>query len=161
MAGLLLAAGNIVYLIISIWLIVMWKTHVVHPRFLMAGALIIFVIATLLAFAFLVGVVTSSTGVSIMTTYALFFFSLPLVAHDRIAAAVSTEWLGVADPARFTGFCRRRPEIGAAVVAFVAGGARAERSWRSKLSWAPFISTALFGLGCFALAALAFKRKEF
>jgi len=25
----------------------------------------------------------------------------------------------------------------------------------------PFISTALFGIGCFAIAALVFKRKEF
>src|SRR5882724_9640594 len=72
-AGLLLAASNIFYLVISMWLIVMWKTHVVHPKFLMAAVIILFVVATLLAFAFLVGVVTSSTAVSIMSSYALFF----------------------------------------------------------------------------------------
>src|SRR5688500_13067371 len=75
LAGLILAAANITYLIGTIWLIVIWKTQVVHPRFLLGAVVIMFVIATLLAFAFLIGVVTSSTGVSIMTTFAMFFFS--------------------------------------------------------------------------------------
>src|SRR5260221_12760013 len=50
-AGLLLAASNIFYLVISMWLIVMWKTHVVHPKFLMAAGVILFVFAPLLAVA--------------------------------------------------------------------------------------------------------------
>src|SRR5437764_13211608 len=91
-AGLILAGSNIVYLIGSIWLIVMWKTHIVHPRFFLAGAVILLMIATLLAFAFVVGVITSSTAVSIMTSYGLFFFGVMLAAHDRLAAAVSKEW---------------------------------------------------------------------
>src|SRR5205085_11571380 len=57
-AGLLLAGANIFYLIFSMWLIVVWKTHVFHPRFLFAGLIILFMVATLLAFAFLIGVVT-------------------------------------------------------------------------------------------------------
>src|ERR1700693_584678 len=88
---MLLAAANLVYLIGSIWLIIIWKTHVVHARFLLGGATIFFTIAVLMAFAFLVGVVTSSTGVSLMTTYAVFFFASMLAAHEKIAAAVSTE----------------------------------------------------------------------
>src|SRR5436305_2510849 len=90
-AGLLLAGSNVFYLIGAIWLIVMWKTHVVHPRFFAAGAVILFVIATLMAFAFLVGVITSSTAVSIMASYGLFFFAVMLVGHERIAAALSKE----------------------------------------------------------------------
>src|SRR5216110_3358003 len=43
-AGLVLAGSNIVYLIVSMWLIVIWKTHVVHPRFLLAGLIILFVV---------------------------------------------------------------------------------------------------------------------
>src|SRR5258708_36788672 len=67
-AGLVLAGLNVIYLMGSIWAIVMWKTHVVHPRFFLAGAVILFVIATELAFAFVIGVITSSTAVSIMVT---------------------------------------------------------------------------------------------
>ncbi len=95
-AGLLLAAANLVYLIGAIWAIVVWKTHVAHPRFLLGGGVILFAIAALLAFAFLVGVVTSSTGVSIMSTYGVFFFAALLAQHDRIAAAVSKRVAGVA-----------------------------------------------------------------
>src|SRR6476646_9398866 len=58
-AGLLLAGSNVLYLLGSIWLVVVWKTHVVNYRFLLGGAVILFVIATLLAFAFLIGVITS------------------------------------------------------------------------------------------------------
>jgi len=68
LSGLLLSAANLVYLIGSIWAIVIWKTHVVHPRFLLAGVIILFTIAVLLASAFLIGVVTSSTAVCIMAT---------------------------------------------------------------------------------------------
>src|SRR5207244_5970606 len=70
-AGLLLAGSNVFYLIGAIWLIVMWKTHVVHPRFFIAGAVILFIIATLMAFAFLIAVITSSDAVSITATYVL------------------------------------------------------------------------------------------
>jgi len=158
-AGLILASGNVAYLILSIWFIVMWKTHIVHPRFLLAGVLIIFMIAALLALAFLIGVITSSTGVSIMATYAIFVISLPMAAHERMEAAVSSEvsaWLIKA----FYWVLPKSPEIGAAVVAFVAGGSAPEQL-ANKLTLAPFVSTAIFGLACFALAALAFKRKEF
>src|SRR6202162_4070506 len=75
LAGLALAAANLAYLIVSMWLIVVWKTHVAHPRFLAGGLVILFTIAVLLAFAFLVGVVTSSTGVSLMGTFAVFLFA--------------------------------------------------------------------------------------
>src|SRR5204863_5803875 len=92
LAGLLLSAANLVYLIGSIWAIVIWKTHVVHPRFLLAGTIILFTIAVLLASAFLIGVVTSSTGVCIMATYAIFLFSAALAAHDQIAAVLSSQW---------------------------------------------------------------------
>src|SRR5688572_19070212 len=75
-AGLILAFSNVVYLVGSIWLIVWWKTGVANPRFLLGGTIIFLMIAVLLAFAFLVGVITSSTAVSIMTTYGIFFFGL-------------------------------------------------------------------------------------
>ncbi len=158
-AGLLLAGSNILYLIGSIWLIVMWKTHVFHPRFFLAGAIILFVIATLLAFAFLVGVVTSSTGVSIMTTYGLFFFSVMLVAHDRIAAAVSKEWQAWLINTLYW-VIPKTAELGQAVVAFVAGD-QVPRRLAESLSVTPFLTTAAFAVGCLVLASWLFHRKEF
>lgn len=158
-AGLLLAAANVAYLIGSIWLIVIWKTHVVHPRFLMGGAIILFMIATLLAFAFLIGVITSSTAVSIMTSYAIFFFSALLAAHDRIEAALSSE-LNAKIVHLLYLVLPKTSELGGAVIAMVAGDA-IPRQVAENLSPAPFISSALFGLGCLALASFLFHRKEF
>ena len=158
-AGLVLAGSNIMYLIGSIWLIVMWKTHVVHPRFFLAGAVILFVVAVLLAFVFVVGVVTSSTAVSIMTSYGLFFFSIMLVGHERIAAAVSKEWQALVINTLYW-IVPKTAELGEAVVAFVSGNQVPLRV-SAALSPMPFLTTAAFGIVCLALASWLFQRKEF
>ena len=159
LAGLLLAAANLVYLIGSMWAIVVWKTRVLHPRFLLSGVVILFTFAALLAFAFLVGTVTSSTGVSLMATYALFFFGAIMAAHDRIAAAVSTE----ASARIVQGLYWLLPktaELGQATVALVAGKEAPERlSDFSALG--VYGSTALFALASLSLASWIFSRKDF
>lgn len=158
-AGLLLAGANTFYLIVSMWLIVVWKTRVVHPRFLMAGVIIMFVIATLLAFAFLIGVITSSTAVSIMSSYALFFFGLMLVGHDQFAAAVSKEWQATFIHTLYW-IVPKSAEMLGAVVSFVA-----ERELPSQLASAmtpaPYLATAAFAIASLALASWLFHRKEF
>ena len=158
-AGLVLAACNVIYLMGSIWLIVMGKTHVVHPRFFMAGALILFVIATELALAFVIGVVTSSTAVSIMMTKGMFFFGLLLVGHDRIAAAVSKEWQASVINALYW-IIPKTAELGQAVVAYVSGGQAPERL-AAALTPMPFLTTAAFGVVCLAVSCWLFQRKEF
>jgi len=158
-AGLVLAGSNVFYLIGAIWLIVMWKTHVVHARFFLAGAIILFVIAILLAFAFVVGVVTSSTAVSIMTTYGLFFFAIMLAGHDRIAAALSKDWqVWIIQTLYWV--IPKTAELGAAVVAYVSGNQVPEKL-AATLSPAPFLSTAAFGIVCLIAASWLFQRKEF
>ena len=158
-AGLLLAGSNVLYLIGTIWLIVMWKTHVVHPRFLLGGAVIMFIIATLMAFAFLVGVITSSTAVSIMSTYGLFFFGVMLVGHERIAAAVSKEWQAWVINTLYW-IVPKTAELGGAVVAFVSAG-QAPEKLAQQLTWSPFLTTGAFAVGCIVLASWLFTRKEF
>jgi ABC-2 type transport system permease protein len=158
-AGLILAGANILYLIGSMWLIVIWKTHVVHPRFLLAGVIIFFVVATLLAFAFLVGVVTSSTAVSIMTTYALFFFGFMLVGHNRFAAVVSKEWQAWLIQTLYW-VVPKSAELFGAVVSFVSDK-MLPSELASSLTPPPFLSTAAFAIGCLALASWLFHRKEF
>ena len=158
-AGLMLAATNVIYLMGAVWLIVAWKTNVLNPRFLLSAAIIMLVIATLLAFAFLVGVVTSSTAVSIMTTYGIFFFGLMLAAHDKIAAAVSKEWQAWLIQTLYWVF-PKSAELGQAVVAFVAGEQLPARV-SAVLTPAPFVTTAAFGIGCLILASWLFTKKEF
>ena len=158
-AGLILAGSNVVYLMGTIYLIVAWKTGVANPRFLLAGLIIFFMIAVLLAFAFLIGVFTSSTAVSIMATYGLFFFGLMLVAHEKIAAALSKEWQAAVINGLYW-VVPKSAELGQAVVAFVGGEELPDRVL-AALSPAPFLSTAVFGVACLTLASWLFTRKEF
>ncbi|HWZ85341.1 MAG TPA: ABC transporter permease subunit [Thermoanaerobaculia bacterium] len=157
--GLLLAAANLAYLIGAMWVIVVWKTHVLHPRFLLSGAVILFAFAALLAFAFLVGVVTSSTGVSLMATYALFFFGAVLAAHDRIAAAVSSE-LSARIVQGLYWILPKTAELGQATVALVGGKAAPERLAAFD-SFAVYGSTAVFAAASLLLASWLFSRKDF
>lgn len=157
--GLLLAGANIAYLIGSMWLIVVWKTRVFHPRFLLSGAVILFTIAALMAFAFLVGVVTSSTGVSLMATYAVFFFAAILAAHSRIAAAVSTELAAKTIDALYW-ILPKTAELGQATVALVAG-AQAPHRLADINHIGIYGSTALFGVAALGLASWIFSRKDF
>jgi ABC-2 type transport system permease protein len=157
--GLLLAAANLVYLLGAIWLIIVWKTRVVHPRFLLAGATILFTIAVLLAFAFLVGVVTSSTGVSLMTTYGVFFLAAILAAHRRIAAAMSSEWAAKLVDGLYWIF-PKTAELGRATVAAVAGERVLHGAAPSDLL-AVYGSTAMFGLAALSLSCWLFSRKDF
>ncbi|HTY40711.1 MAG TPA: ABC transporter permease subunit [Thermoanaerobaculia bacterium] len=157
--GLLLAAANLVYLIGAMWLIVVWKTRVLHPRFLLSGAVILFTFAALLAFAFLVGVVTSSTGVSLMATYALFFFGAALATHDRIAAAVSTELSARIIQGLYWAL-PKTAELLQATVALVAGEEAPERLAKFN-ALGVYGSTAAFAVAALALASWLFSRKDF
>lgn len=157
--GLCLAAANIFYLIGAIWLIIIWKTHVVHPRFLLGGVIIFLGVATLLAFAFLVGVITSSTAVSIMATFAMYIFSAILAAHTKIEAAMSVEWRATLVKTLYWIF-PKTSELGAAVVSIVSGG-NAPVELQRLAGPSVFITTAAFGIGCLILASVLFHRKEF
>lgn len=159
-AGLLLSAANVIYLIGAIWLIVIWKTNVVHFRFLLSGVIIMFAIAVLLAFAFVIGVVTSSTAVSIMATYAVFFLSLVLAAHEQIAAAIATQWKADLIHGMYWVFPKLF-ELQQATIVAVSGGDHIPERMAEAVSWASYASSGLFGLVCLALACLIFQRKEF
>lgn len=157
--GLLLAAANLVYLIGAMWAIVVWKTHVWHPRFLLSGVVILFAFAALSAFALLVGVVTSSTGVALMATYAVFFFAAALAAHEKIAAAVSTELAAKIVQGLYWAL-PKTAELGQATVALVAGKEAPERLADFN-ALAVYGSTAAFAAASLALACWLFSRKDF
>ena len=157
--GLLLAAANVALHDRRDLADRRWKTQVFHPRFLLSGIVILFTIATLMAFAFLVGVITSSTAVSLMGTYAVFFLAAILPCTTQISAAVSTE-LAAAWSRASTGSCPRRPSSGKATVALVAGDeAPARLAIVNPL--AIYGSTALFGVASLGLASWLFSRKDF
>jgi len=157
-AGILLSALNVLYLVGSIWLVVIWKTGVVHPRFMLSAGIIIFAIAVLLALAFLIGVVTSSTAVSIMGSYGIFFLSMILAAHKQIEAALSS-MINVWIVKILYWTLPKVFDLQAMLFSFVA-----EKPLPSQLDnglFAPLGTTAAFAIVCLALASWLFKRKEF
>jgi ABC-2 type transport system permease protein len=157
--GLLLAGADIAYLIGAVAVIVAWKTHVFHARFLLSGLVILFTIAALMAFAFLVGVATSSTGVSLMTTYGLFFISAILAAHSRIEAAVSSATTAHVVGALYWIF-PKTAELLQSTAALVAGRSAPEQL-ANYHPLAVYGSTALFGIASLGLASWLFSRKDF
>ena len=159
--GLLLAALNVYYLMGAIWAVVGIKTGVWNPRFLAGGTVILFAIAVLLAFAFLVGVATSSTAVSIMCTYALFFTSSVLAAHEKIEAALSSNWSAGLVKGLYWA-CPKTAALGQSVVLLASDGmafGRGRSAFPDPL--VAFGTSALFGIVCLALAAGLFSRKDF
>ena len=159
LGGVLLSASNLVYLLGSMWLLVVWKTHLVHPRFFLAAGIILFGIAALLAFAFLVGTLTSSTAVSIMATFAVFFLSIVLHNLHGHLAIFSSEWTARLVDGLYWAF-PKTVEIGRAVVGLVNGEHGPIRD-PGALSLAPFLSTGLFGVVSLSLACFLFRRKDF
>jgi len=159
LGGVLLSASNLVYLLGAMWLIVIWKTRLVHPRFFLAAGIILFGIAALLAFAFLVGTLTSSTAVSIMATFAVFFLSIVLFNLHGHTAILSSEWaVRLVDGLYWV--LPKSVELGRAVIGLV-NGPEGPIHDRNALALAPFLSTGLFGAVSLGLACLRFQRKDF
>lgn len=157
--GLLLAGLNVAYLIGTMGLLVWWKTGVVHPRFFLGGAIIFFTIASLMAFAFLVGVVTSSTAVSIMATFAVFFVAAILSGHRQIEAALTAEWAVTLVRGLYWAL-PKTGQLAQVTVDFVSYG-ELSRHTHDIDRLAVFGSTGLFGFVSLALSALLFRRKDF
>jgi hypothetical protein len=106
-----------------------------------------------------VGVVTSSTGVSLMATYAIFFFAAVLSQHNRIAAAVSSE-LSARIVHGLYWILPKTAELGQATVALVAGGA-APAPIANVNHLAVYGSTAVFAVASLSVASWLFSRKDF
>ena len=119
----------------------------------------LFAFAALLAFAFLIGTLTSSTAVSIMATFAVFFISIILVNLEHATAMFSSAWAANLVHALYWIFPKTQ-ELGSAVVGLVNGD-EGPKNMRQALSLSPFLTTGLFGLVSLALASWRFQRKDF
>jgi len=147
-----LVGANLLFLCGGVFLVLSLKTRVWNPRFLVAAALILVVFLSYLGFMYLIGVLTSSTPLSIMLPYALYVLSLPLAAHDRIAAAMDSR-LGAGAIHALYWILPKTPEIGRDLTGFVLG--------KLAPSALPIVTTGAFGAVCLAAALVLFSRKNF
>jgi ABC-type transport system involved in multi-copper enzyme maturation permease subunit len=143
---------NLVFLCGGVFLVISLKTKVWNPRFLVAMGLILVVFLSFLGFMYLVGVLSSSTPLSIMLPYALYMVSMPLAAHDRIAAAMDSRfWANVVHGLYWV--LPKTAEVGRDLTAYVLG--------RTTPTLMPLVTTAAFGAVCLAAAVAIFNRKSF
>lgn len=147
-----LVTANLLLLCGGVFVIISLKTKIWNPRFLLATGLILVVFLSYLGFMYLVGVLSSSTPLSIMLPYALYMVSLPLAAHDHIAAAMDSRfWANVVHGLYWV--LPKTAEVGRDLTAYVLG--------RTTPALLPLATTAAFGLVCLAAAVVTFNRKNF
>jgi ABC-2 type transport system permease protein len=147
-----LVTVNLLLLCGGVFVIISLKTKVWNPRFIFATGLILVVFLSYLGFMYLVGVLSSSTPLSIMLPYALYMVSMPLAAHDQIAAAMDSRfWANVVHGLYWV--LPKTAEVGRDLTAYVLG--------RTTPTLLPLATTAAFGVVCLAAAVVTFNRKNF
>ncbi len=152
LGGVTVVAANLLYLCGGLMVIVGLKTGVWEARFLLAALLILVVFLSFLGFMYLVGVMSGSTPLSVMLSYGLWVVSMPLAAHDKIAAAMDSR-VSVAIVNGLYWVLPKTAELGRDIVRLVlhqgAPGAAA------------LATTTAFGAVCLGLAVTLFQRKSF
>ena len=120
LGGATVVAANLLYLCGGLLLIVGLKTGLWEGRFLLAALLIFVVFLSFLGFMYLVGVLSGSTPLSVMLSYGLWVVSMPLAAHEKIAAAMDSR-LGAAIVGGLYWVLPKTAELGRDVVRLVLG----------------------------------------
>jgi ABC-2 type transport system permease protein len=152
LGAITLVTANLLFLCGGVFVIISLKTGVWNPRFLVAIGIILAVFLSYLGFMYLVGVMSSSTPLSIMLPYALYMVSMPLAAHDNIAAAMDSRF-GANVVNGMYWVLPKTAEVGRDLTAYVLG--------RGTPTLMPLATTAAFGAVCLAVAVLIFNRKSF
>lgn len=152
LGGITLVLANLLYVCGGSYAVIALKTGVWNPNFLLASGVILLVFLSFLGLMCLIGVLTGSTPLSIMVPYAIYVISLPLAAHERIAALVDSR-LAVAVVKGLYWVLPKTAELGRDMVRLVLD--------RGEVNAVAALSTAAFGLVCLALAVLLFGRKSY
>lgn len=151
-AGILLSVFVMcVYLLGMIWIVLSLKTGVWNPYFFWALILILLMFAIMYSVVTLVVAFTQSTALALIATYGLIFCSMILLPHEQLAPQINLPWRNV-----YLAFYHLLPnfaEVTEPVVQLSAG--------KAVTKFYPILSSALFGLGAYTLAAFHFNRRDF
>jgi ABC-type transport system involved in multi-copper enzyme maturation permease subunit len=148
----LLVSTNIVYLIVSIWVIIGLKTGLWYPEFLSAIPITIFVFAVLLCVVMFIGVAFESSSVAVMTVTALMLMSAILAQKDRVVKLLASEWSRDV----WTGLYWILPKVwdlGSAMTHLISDR---EASWIT-----PAWTSALFGVVVLGAAIQIFRTRDY
>lgn len=92
LGNLLVIAANMVYLVVSVWIIFGVKTGVWTYQFLYSTVLTIFVFAILLAVVLLIAVLWESAVLATMVTFGVMIAGLILAQKSTIERLLTSEW---------------------------------------------------------------------
>jgi ABC-type transport system involved in multi-copper enzyme maturation permease subunit len=148
----LLVSANIVYLIVSIWIIIGLKTDLWYPEFLCAIPITIFVFAVLLCVVTFIAVVFESASVAVMTVTALMLMSAILAQKDRVVKLLASEW----SRELWTGLYWILPKVwdlGSAMTCLISDR---EATWVT-----PAWTSALFGAVVLGAAIQIFRTRDY
>ena len=140
-----------VYLMGMIWLVMSLKTGIWNFQFLTAILMVVVMFTIMYSVVLLIGVTTRSTALSLIVTYGLIFCSLIFLGKEQLVPQINMPWRQV-----FLAFYHVLPNFAEVTqpVVQLAGGETVE-------SWYALISSAIFGIVVYAVAAVRFARRDF
>jgi ABC-type transport system involved in multi-copper enzyme maturation permease subunit len=151
--NLLVVAANHLYLILSIWLIIGFKTKIWEPRFLLALPISLFVFAVLLCVVVLVGVISESAALSVMVSVALMLISTILAQRQIVVRLLDSEWSRDLWRA-FYWIIPKVFDLGVSMRQMILFDKQAD--W-----FTPIWTSTLFGTGVLLIAVQVFRKRDF
>jgi ABC-type transport system involved in multi-copper enzyme maturation permease subunit len=92
LGNLLVIAFNMLYLVVSVWVILGIKTDIWTHQFLYSAGLTIFVFAVLLTIVLLIAVLSESAVLSTMVTFGVMIAGLIVAQKSTIERLLTSEW---------------------------------------------------------------------
>jgi ABC-type transport system involved in multi-copper enzyme maturation permease subunit len=92
LGNLLVIAFNMLYLVVSVWVILGIKTDIWTHQFLYSAGLTIFVFAVLLAIVLLIAVLSESAVLATMVTFGVMIAGLIVAQKSTIERLLTSEW---------------------------------------------------------------------
>lgn len=139
------------YLVGGVWLSLSFKTGVWMPKFLMAIPLITVMFGVMYSVILTISIITRSSGLGLVVTYGLIFFSIILASHSQIVPVLSD-----GNAAIFMAFYHVLPNF-IEVVGVQAQLVEGE----IVTTWYPLLSSLLFGFVTYGIGFFWFSRRDF
>lgn len=151
--NVLIVAANHSYLVLSIWVIIGWKTEIWEPRFLLAILSSLFIFGVLLCVVVLAGVLAESAALSVMMAVALMLISALLAQRQIVVKLLSSEWSRNLWQALYWIFPK---------VYDLAAAMRQIIVYDRDADWfTPVWTSSIFGLVLLSTAIVIFRKRDF
>ena len=152
LGNLLVIAFNMLYLVISVWVILGIKTDIWTHQFLYSAGLTIFVFAVLLAIVVLIAVLSESAVLATMVTFGVMIAGLIVAQKSTIERLLTSEWSR--DVVRVLYYTLPKVwDLGNIGRKLVTGVPIED--------WMPIWSSALFGVVVLGAGLLVFSRRNY